>query len=137
MYVVFAEEFEEFVDLSRNTYPTLEQAFAQVCCRAGCNYHFEQEQSGWRLVLTDESCLKEQGFDFRSRRDVVDVHGGFDQRPRLRVPVAEEILADTLLEILSFTDVQDTAVLLVVFPEVTAGLVRHRVKTILQGHNAR
>ena len=53
MFVVFADEFEEFVDLGRSTYLALEQAFAQVCCRAGFNYHFEQEPEGWRLVLTD------------------------------------------------------------------------------------
>jgi hypothetical protein len=53
MFVVFADEFEEFVDLGRNTYPTLEQAFAQVCCRGGFNYHFALEPEGWRLVLID------------------------------------------------------------------------------------
>lgn len=53
MFVVFADELEELVDLRRSTYPTLEQAFAQVCCRGGFNYYFELEPEGWRLVLTD------------------------------------------------------------------------------------
>jgi hypothetical protein len=53
VYVVFSDELAELVDVPRNSYRTIEQAFAQICLRAGCSYHFEQEQDGWRLVLTD------------------------------------------------------------------------------------
>ena len=53
MYVVKAGEIGEFSDAAERAVRTLEQAFAQVCCRAGCTYHFEQEQESWRLVLTD------------------------------------------------------------------------------------
>jgi hypothetical protein len=53
MYVVIAEEFEEFVDPALNTVQTLEQAFAQIVCRCGYAYHFEPGNDCWRLVLTD------------------------------------------------------------------------------------
>ncbi len=53
MYVVFAEELEEVADVRSHTVATLEQAFAQIVCRCGYAYHFEQEQEGWKLVLTD------------------------------------------------------------------------------------
>lgn len=53
MYVVVAEELDEFTDPARNAVRTLEQAFAQVCCRAGLTYYFQQEQDCWLLVLTD------------------------------------------------------------------------------------
>jgi hypothetical protein len=53
MYVVFAEELEDATDAKRHIVPTLEQAFAQIACRCGFSYHFEQEQEGWRLVFTD------------------------------------------------------------------------------------
>src|ERR1700760_3904781 len=53
MYVVVAEDLDPFMDLKRNAVGTLEQAFAQVCCKAGFNYHFEPEADGWLLVLTD------------------------------------------------------------------------------------
>jgi len=53
MYVVFAEELEEAADAKGHIVQTLEQAFAQIACRCGYNYHFEQEQDGWKLVLTD------------------------------------------------------------------------------------
>lgn len=53
MFVVFEVESEELVDLGNNSYATLEQAFAQVCCRAGFVYGIEQEQDCWRLTLTD------------------------------------------------------------------------------------
>jgi hypothetical protein len=49
MYAVVTEDLEQF----GGPVGSLEQAFAQVCCRAGFAYHFEQEQDGWRLVLTD------------------------------------------------------------------------------------
>jgi len=48
MYAVVTEHWEQ-VGRADN----LEQAFAQVCCHAGVSYHFEPEQDGWRLVLTD------------------------------------------------------------------------------------
>jgi hypothetical protein len=53
MYVVFAEELETAADAKGHLVQTLEQAFAQIACRCGYNYHFEQEQDGWKLVLTD------------------------------------------------------------------------------------
>ena len=53
MYVVFAEELEDAADVQKHTVPTLEQAFAQIACRCGLSYHFEQEQEGWRLIFTD------------------------------------------------------------------------------------
>jgi len=53
MYAVVTEDFDAFADPLRSAAATLEQAFAQVCCRAGYDYQFEQEQDGWRLVLTD------------------------------------------------------------------------------------
>src|SRR5580693_5186614 len=54
MYVVFAEELEggDF-SAKGHVVPTLEQAFAQIVCRCGLSYAFEQEQEGWRLVFTD------------------------------------------------------------------------------------
>ena len=53
MYVVVTEDLVEVADLEPSAVRTLEQAFAQVCCWAGYGYHFEQEQDGWRLVITD------------------------------------------------------------------------------------
>ncbi len=53
MYVVFAEELENVADTKGHIVQSLEQAFAQIACRCGYNYHFEQEQDGWKLVLTD------------------------------------------------------------------------------------
>lgn len=53
MYVVVTEDLQEVADLEPSAVRTLEQAFAQVCCWAGYGYHFEQEQSGWLLVITD------------------------------------------------------------------------------------
>ncbi len=53
VYVVVTEEWDELSDPAQSAVRTLEQAFAQVCCRAGYGYHFEQEQSGWRLVISD------------------------------------------------------------------------------------
>ncbi len=52
MYMVIAEAWDE-LDPAQNAVRTLEQAFAQVCCLAGYGYHLEQEQNGWRLVLSD------------------------------------------------------------------------------------
>lgn len=49
MYAVVTEDMEQ----CGGPAGSLEHAFAQVCCRAGFTYHFEQEQDGWRLVLTD------------------------------------------------------------------------------------
>ena len=53
MYVVFAEGLEDAADAKSHIVQTLEQAFAQIACRCGYNYHFEHEQGGWKLVLTD------------------------------------------------------------------------------------
>ena len=53
MYVVFAEELEAAVDAKGHIVQSLEQAFAQIACRCGLSYAFEQEQEGWRLVFTD------------------------------------------------------------------------------------
>ena len=53
MYVVFAEELEGATDAQGHIVQSLEQAFAQIACRCGLSYHFEQEQDGWRLVFTD------------------------------------------------------------------------------------
>jgi len=54
MYVVFAEELEDVGDVRKHTVETLEQAFAQIVCRCGYNYHFEpRPEEGWQLVLTD------------------------------------------------------------------------------------
>jgi hypothetical protein len=53
VYIVFAEELENTFDIKSHTVQSLEQAFAQIACRCGLSYGFEQEQEGWRLVLTD------------------------------------------------------------------------------------
>ena len=54
MYVVFAEELEEVADIRPHTVASLEQAFAQIVCRCGYQYHFEpRSEAGWVLVLTD------------------------------------------------------------------------------------
>lgn len=53
MYVVFAEELNDAPDPRGHIVQSLEQAFAQIACRCGLSYHFEQEQEGWRLVFTD------------------------------------------------------------------------------------
>lgn len=53
MYVVFAEELESLADVQSHTVGSLEQAFAQIVCRCGYAYHFEQEQEGWKLMLVD------------------------------------------------------------------------------------
>lgn len=52
-YVVFAEELEDVADVRGHTVPTLEQAFAQILDRCGLKHHFEREDEGWRLVLSD------------------------------------------------------------------------------------
>src|ERR1700729_3296900 len=53
MYVVFAEEIDDAADARSHLVQSLEQAFAQIACRCGYSYAFEQEQDGWKLVLTD------------------------------------------------------------------------------------
>jgi len=53
MFVVVPGEIDDFTDYARRAVPRLETAFAQVCCRAGLVYHFEQADAGWLLVLTD------------------------------------------------------------------------------------
>lgn len=54
MYVVFAEELEDVADIRPHTVASLEQAFAQIVCRCGYQYHFEpRSEAGWALVLTD------------------------------------------------------------------------------------
>lgn len=53
MFVVIPEEPDWEMDFDRHAVRTIEQAFAQVCCRAGLNYHFEPDQDGWQLILTD------------------------------------------------------------------------------------
>jgi hypothetical protein len=53
MHVVFAEELEDVTDVRGHTVETLEQAFAQIVCRCGYTYHFEQEDQGWKMVLVD------------------------------------------------------------------------------------
>ena len=35
------------------TVPTLDQAFARICCRCGLSYRFVAEEEGWRLEVTD------------------------------------------------------------------------------------
>lgn len=53
MHVVFVEELEATADAKSHIVQSLEQAFAQIACRCGLSYAFEQEQEGWKLVLTD------------------------------------------------------------------------------------
>jgi len=53
LYVVFAEELEAAADAKGHIVQSLEQAFARIACRCGYDYHFEPEESGWKLVLTD------------------------------------------------------------------------------------
>jgi hypothetical protein len=53
MYVVFAEEIESGAETRGCLVQTLEQAFAQIVCRCGLAYYFEQEQEGWKLVFND------------------------------------------------------------------------------------
>jgi hypothetical protein len=53
MYVVFAEELEDATDAKGHVVQALEQAFAQIVCRCGLSYSFEQEAEGWRLVFKD------------------------------------------------------------------------------------
>jgi len=36
-----------------NTVPSLEAAFARICCHCGLSYRFVPEEEGWRLQLTD------------------------------------------------------------------------------------
>jgi hypothetical protein len=70
MYVVFTEELESTADVQSHTVSTLEQAFAQIVCRCGYAYHFEQEQEGWKLVLVDverPGCSPEYIFSNYSR----------------------------------------------------------------------
>lgn len=52
-YVVFAEELEDVADVRGHTVPTLEQAFSRIIDRCGLSHHFEREEEGWRLVLSD------------------------------------------------------------------------------------
>lgn len=52
-YVVFVEELEDVADVRSHTVPSLEQAFAQIIDRCGLTHHFEREDQGWRLVLSD------------------------------------------------------------------------------------
>lgn len=52
-YIVFAEEHEDVADVRGHTVPTLEQAFARIIDRCGLTHHFEREEEGWRLVLSD------------------------------------------------------------------------------------
>lgn len=33
--------------------PTLDQAFARICCHCGLSYRFVAEEEGWRLEMTD------------------------------------------------------------------------------------
>jgi hypothetical protein len=35
------------------TVPTLDQAFARICCHCGLSYRFIAEEEGWRLEMTD------------------------------------------------------------------------------------
>ena len=35
------------------TVPTLDQAFASICCRCGLSYRFVPADEGWTLVMTD------------------------------------------------------------------------------------
>lgn len=51
-FVLISESAEELSGGLPMSMP-LPQVFAQVCCRAGLNYHFEQAQECWRLVLID------------------------------------------------------------------------------------
>jgi hypothetical protein len=55
VYLVFAEEIETDADISRRAVETLEQAFAQIVCRCGFNYHFEHGAEGWALVLRTQN----------------------------------------------------------------------------------
>jgi len=52
MFVVLSEGFD-LEGGPRAVCTTLGQAFSQICCRAGLNYHFEQIADGWQLVFTD------------------------------------------------------------------------------------
>ena len=52
-YVVFVEELEGAADVRGHTVPSLEQAFARIIDRCGLTHHFEREEEGWRLVLSD------------------------------------------------------------------------------------
>jgi hypothetical protein len=53
-YVVFAEELEDVADIRPHTVASLEQAFAQIIDRCGFTHHFEREEEGWRLILSDQ-----------------------------------------------------------------------------------
>jgi len=54
MYVVFAEESDfSSKPAGENIVPTLDQAFARICCHCGLSYRFVPEEEGWRLELTD------------------------------------------------------------------------------------
>ena len=72
MYVVFAEELEQAANARGHIVHTLEQAFAQIMCRCGLAYHFEQEQEGWKLVFTDVE---------RPERSPESIHSDY-KRPR-------------------------------------------------------
>lgn len=85
MYVVFAEELEAGADAKGHIVQSLEQAFAQIACRCGLSYAFEQEQEGWRLVFTDVE---------RPERSPEPVHTDY-LRPRDAKHVLVALCSDT------------------------------------------
>jgi hypothetical protein len=50
---VVVQESDEGLGIEQTPVERLETAFAQVCCRAGVVYHFEQIADGWRLTFID------------------------------------------------------------------------------------
>lgn len=52
-YVVFAEELEDVAEVRDHIVASLEAAFARITERCGLIHHFEREDEGWKLILTD------------------------------------------------------------------------------------
>lgn len=46
------EQLKNTTDTKSHLVQSLERAFAQIMCRCGLAYHFEQERDGWRPVFT-------------------------------------------------------------------------------------
>jgi hypothetical protein len=93
---VFAEELEAAADATGHVVQSLEQAFAQIACRCGLSYAFEQEQEGWWLVFTDverpDRSPEPVHTDYKRPRDAKHdlIAQAVDGRPRGHVAVSYE-----------------------------------------------
>jgi len=55
-----------------STVPTLDQAFARICCHCGLSYRFVPAEGGWTLEMTDVE---------RPDRNPEPIHSGY-KKPR-------------------------------------------------------